>query len=399
VDASLVQCDLTADLPRYRLLETVRHVGLAHLGAAGERDARDAQARWMLGYAGELMTRYRTRDPRTTPALRRELANLQEALTWLAGTGDAARLAAALAAVASATPDPGVTAQLLRLAPAAVHTETDALLATAAGTAAWLNSDTGEAERLLAAALGRLPTGHPQRWTAQAVRIANSMFAGRADLVHTDALGLLEDPHAAPWAIATGLCCKALMDCYGGDPAAGRRWLDAYAQELQADRYEGFVPFTRGELLAGTDPEAALAWYQRSLDCSAAIDQVYTGNIARVARTALLIRLGRTDDAVDACRRTLVAVRAAGMTAQVWTMLRLTAELLAGLGDPQSAAAIVAAADADPYAPVVMGPDRDRQSRLRGTAEAPADAAAFALAALGQAAARQRQAPPHTVGA
>ncbi len=34
VDASLVSCDLTADPPRYRLLETVRHVGLGHLTAA-----------------------------------------------------------------------------------------------------------------------------------------------------------------------------------------------------------------------------------------------------------------------------------------------------------------------------------------------------------------------------
>ena len=44
VDASLVVSDLTADPPRYRLLETVRHVGLAHLGPDREQDARAAHA-------------------------------------------------------------------------------------------------------------------------------------------------------------------------------------------------------------------------------------------------------------------------------------------------------------------------------------------------------------------
>jgi hypothetical protein len=129
-------------------------------------------------------------------------------------------------------------------------------------------------------------------------------------------------------------------------------------------------------------------WYDRSLERTDAIDQVYTGNIARVARTAVLIRLGRHREAVAACRRTIGAVRDVGMIAQLWTILRLTAELLADLGEPEAAARIVAAADADPYAPAVMGPDRDRQACLRAGAPSPAvpgDLAAtaeFALAAL-----------------
>ncbi len=400
VDASLVHCDLTADPPRYRLLETVRHVGLAHLGPDGERAAREAHARWMLGFAADLVRRQRIRSPQTTPALRRELANLQEALTWLAGTDDGALLAALLAAATSGAPDPGVTAQLVRLAPAEVVTEVDALRAMAAGSAQWLDNNLEEAERLIVAALDRLPADHPLRWVMLVVRISVSMFAGRADLVREDALRLLADPHTPSWPRATGLCCAALMDAYGGDPAAGLRWLDTYAAQLRTDHYDGFVPFTRGELLAGTDPEAALACYDRSLERSEAGHQVYTANIARVARAAVLIRLGRRREAVDACRRTLAAVRAAGMTAQVWTMLRLIAELLAGLGEPETAAAILAAADADPFAPAVMGPDRDRQASIRDAVRTPAPAPAgpaetaeFALAALdrqgvGQAAAR-----------
>jgi hypothetical protein len=210
------------------------------------------------------------------------------------------------------------------------------------------------------------------------------MFVGRADLVRADALRLRENRSAPAWTRATGLCCAALMDAYAGDATAGLRWLEAYGKELNADRLDGFVPFTRGELLAGTDPEAALSCYDESLRRTERAGLGYTANIARVARTAVLIRMGRHDEAVEACRRTIVHVRAAGMTAQLWTMLRLTAELLGDLGQTEAAAVLVAAADDDPYAPAVMGPDVERLARLRAevTAEPPEDVAQYALALL-----------------
>jgi hypothetical protein len=170
------------------------------------------------------------------------------------------------------------------------------------------------------------------------------------------------------------------MDAYGGDPEAGRRWLERYADLLNTEHLDGFVPFTRGELLAGSDPERALAWYDRSIAASDRVNLIYTGHIARVARAAALIRLERRDDAVAACRSALEAVRSANMTAQVWTMIRLIAELLDGLGDRETASALVAAADADPMAPAVMGPDRERLAALRDAVSAPAPVGGMAAA-------------------
>ena len=219
------------------------------------------------------------------------------------------------------------------------------------------------------------------------------MFRGEADDVRADALRMRDEPLAAGWLRATALCCAALMDAYGGDAAAGLRRLEAYAEELDVDRLDGFVPFARGELLAGTDPERALSYYDESLRRTEAAGFDYTTNIARVARAAVLIRMGRRDQAIEACRRTIRQVRAAGMTAQLWTILRLTAELLGDLGDATAAALIVAAADSDPYAPAVMGPDRERLARLRAGARdlpaPPADIAAYALELLEQAASKQ----------
>ncbi|MEU4564475.1 BTAD domain-containing putative transcriptional regulator [Actinoplanes sp. NPDC023936] len=378
VDASLVTCDLSAEQPRYRLLETVRHVGIGHLGPDEEGKARAAHARWMLDLAQELVRRGRDRDPWTTPTMRRELANLQEALQWLGDQHDdqhddrdGARMAALLAVINSDAPDPGLTEQLAGWKPDRVETESEILRGLAAGNAEWLRGNLAEADRLLTAVLDRMPGDHPLRWGALVVRISNAMFAGRAADVRADAERMATDPGSPRWARATGICCAALMDVYGGDPDTGLAWLDRYAAHLDTDGLDGFVPFTRGELVAGSAPAEALAWYDRSIAANDRVNQVYGGNVARVARAAVLIRLGRYEEAVTACRETIVAVRNVNMTAQVWTMVRLIAELLAALGDPEAAAALVAAADADPFAPAVMGPDRERLARLRGPATSP----------------------------
>ncbi|MCO8271121.1 hypothetical protein M1L60_11005 [Actinoplanes sp. TRM 88003] len=376
VDASLVVCDVNQDPPRYRLLETVRHVALTH----GNED-RDAHARWMLDFITDLRRRQRVRNPDTTPALRRERGNLQAALAWWEHRDEGARLAAWTAVAGSDAPDPGLTAQLARFRPGRVETESDALRALAAGTSEWLEGRLSEADRLLSAAIGRLPERHALTGAALLLRISNSMFVGRADLVRADAQRLRENAWAPAWTRTTGMCCAALMDAYGGDAAAGLRRLEAYGKELVSDRLDGFVPFTRGELLAGTDPEAALSCYDESLRRTEQAGLGYTANIARVARAAVLIRLGRPAEAVEACRRTIGQVRAAGMTAQLWTMLRLTAELLGSLGCDEPAAVLVAAADDDPYAPAVMGPDVERLARLRApvTGPPPEDIAEYAL--------------------
>ena len=396
VDASLVSSDLTADPPRYRLLETVRHVALAHLGPHGEAEARDAHARWMTEHAAGLLAGQYHRDPASPPAVRRELANLQAALSWLGRDGrwaEGARYAAMVAVATWEDPDPGLTEQLRKLAPERVETTTDALRAMAAGAAAYLASHMRTADRLLTAVLETLPPEHSMRWPALLLRLANAMFEGRVADVHRDARELARQPGAPPWALAQGPCCAALISYYAGDPAEAERWLAEFPP-IGGDA-DGFGAFTRAELLSGTDPQAALHWYELSLARSRGINLTYITNVAMIGRAAALIRLGRHARAAAACREAIVAVRVAGMTAQIWTALRLAAELLAGLGRAEAAAAIVAAADADPLAPAVMGPDVARQARLRRPDARPpggGDLAAAAEYTLAELAAHGEQA-------
>ena len=193
------------------------------------------------------------------------------------------------------------------------------------------------------------------------------MFAGRVDDVHRDARALAADTTAPDWARAQGPCCAALIDHYTGDAGAWH-WIDDYADQLGRDDYSGFVAFTRAELLTVADPEAALTWFDRALAQSALHSHTYIQVIAGIGRASVLIRLGRHPEALAACRRLVVASTEAGMMAQAWTILRLTAELLASLGDPLTAVAVLDAAERNPLAPVVFGPDVRRHEAIRAQA-------------------------------
>ncbi|GAA0799633.1 AfsR/SARP family transcriptional regulator [Spirilliplanes yamanashiensis] len=393
VDASLVLRDPRADPPRYRLLETVRHVGLAHLGAAGEEAAREAHAGWLLAHVTGLVEHKVRRDADVSAALRREMANLQEALGWLTAAGrraETARLAALTAVLVGDDPHPGLVAQLRRLPEPAGPGETEGLLALAAGAGHFIGGGMAEADRLLTVALDTLADDHPLRWAVLLNRCSNAMFTGRVEAVQADGRAVAELRRAPSWAAAMGVCCAALTDAYAGRPDAAQAWLTRYAPQIAAaEHVDGFVPFTRAELAAATDPARALAEYDRALADSARIGQTYFQIITGIGRAAVLIRLGRHPEAVAACRELIAGLRRTGMTAQTWTTLRLTAELLGGLGDAGAAAAVLAAGEADPLAPAVYGPDAERHARLRAAALVPADApaglaqtVAYALAAL-----------------
>ncbi len=87
--------------------------------------------------------------------------------------------------------------------------------------------------------------------------------------------------------------------------------------------------------------------------------------MAAIGRAAALLRTGRRGPAADACRQVIRTLRGGGHVAEVWTTVRLAAELLADLDDPEPAATLLAAADADPLAPTILADERARQRRVR----------------------------------
>ncbi len=388
VEASLVDVDLGADPPRYRALEVVRRVGLDHLDPSARAAARARLRAWMVAHAERTEDLRMARSPLSTVLFRRELANLAAALAVEApaervGLG---RLAAPVSTLVYDDPQVEVLERLRALAPEPATGSLDedqALCSLAAGVAAWIGGETAVAEDLLAAALAVLPIGHPRRWSATFAAMPNAMFTGDVGSVEAMAAELVEDATVPDWAVAVGVGCAALMRLYSGDRAGAERWLADQADLFERSAAtDGFVAFTRGEMAAEPDPLAAVEWYARAARLSDAMGTTYTREIAGIGRAAVLVRQQRTAEAAGACRDVIRSTARIGMWPQVWTTLRITAELLAATGNPVLGLVVLAAADHDPKAPAVMGPDVERLAALRDrlAAALPAPIAAAAEA-------------------
>jgi predicted ATPase/DNA-binding SARP family transcriptional activator len=387
VEASLVDVDLGADPPRYRALEVVRRVGLDHLDAETRADARRRLRAWMLAHVEQTAHLRMARSALSTVLFRRELANLAAALV-VDGPDDRRGLGP-LAVEASTLvyddPQVEILERLRVLDPGPGPLDEDqALCSLAAGVAAWIGGETEPAERLLDAALAVLPPGHPRRWSATFAAMPNAMFTGDVDAVEAMARELRDDPTVPDWAMAVGVGCAALMRLYTGDRPAAEAWIEREADLFaRAAASDGFVAFTHAEMAAEVDPEAAVERYARAARLSDALGTTYTREIAWLGRAAVLVRQGRTAEAAAAVRDVVRSTARIGMWPQVWTILRITAELLVAEGHPGLALTVLTAADHDPKASAVMGPDVERLAAL-------ADAAAAALRPAGAAAARSR---------
>jgi predicted ATPase/DNA-binding SARP family transcriptional activator len=372
VEASLVAADLATDPPRYRLLEIMRRVGHSHLTPDGLADARDAHARWVGHEIAELYRRKLDDGAAAGQRLRREVANTREALAWLIGSDQweaAASIGVMLGLILSDEPYLDLCDQLRRMEPPLhLSGDVDSLRAVAAGVAAWVRGDNRDAERLLTAALAHLPAEHPQRWVGHFVRVMNGVLVGDPAAVEADARRLRDDPEVPSWVAATGVCAAVLINLFQGERERAEQWAVREQRLLdEVSRDDGFVAYTRGELAAAADPPLALTHFEQAWQQCDRQGHTYAREVAGVGRASVLIRLGRHADAVAACRKLLENLRAMGMWPQVWTVLRLTAELLVSLDDPEPAAILLAAADSDRLAPPVLGADRDRQARLWAT--------------------------------
>ncbi|HSI93519.1 MAG TPA: BTAD domain-containing putative transcriptional regulator, partial [Jiangellaceae bacterium] len=370
VDASLIRTDLAQSPPRYYLLETVRHVCRGHLTPPQLEAANLDHASWCRDVAAAIWRAQRQRSAEATPLLRREAANLRHALSW-AAEGErwelAVQIGLPLAFAISDEPDLTLVDALRSLAPAdmADLTETAALRAAAAGVAAWISGEAVVADRLLTAAVGALPAGHEMSWLARFFRMSNRMFIGDVTGVEADALELGQDANAPAWVTAMGVCGAALINEYAGDHEVATRWMDRGAGLIaEVEPIDGFVAFTRAELMASRDPFTALREFDRAYRLCDDRGHTYNREVAAIGRASVLVRLGRYDDAITACRGLIEDLRTLGMWPQLWISLRLAAELLVALGDYETAARILAAGTSDPLAPAVLDTDRERHERL-----------------------------------
>lgn len=364
VESSLVVADLAATPPRYRALEVVRRVGARHLDAQQRLEALEALRAWMQEHVSEVLELQHTRSPEAAVLMRREVDNIAAALVPEGDREAVARLAAITAVHIADQPQPELLDRLAELESAMTgDDEASMLFALAAGTAGWITGS-DRARPLLGLAHAHFTSGHPLLWvTCQSV-VADAMYAGELEVVEELAEVLLADPYAPPHGRANGVACAALLNLFLGRDQAAREWMARERQLLdEVVVSDGFVAYTYAEMSALDDPEEAAGWFRRAIDLSEGRGQLFNIALAGVGLAAVLVRSG-SPSAAAACADAIRTTVRLGVWPQVWTALRVTAELLVDLDEPSLAGTVLSAGDHDPRATEVLGPDRARQQQL-----------------------------------
>ena len=163
----------------------------------------------------------------------------------------------------------------------------------------------------------------------------------------------------------------ALLACFQSDqPAARQHAEQALTAAREAGPVRAFATYTMGEVRLLEDPAAAVEILELAATQAEAGRTAQIAEVARIALVSALVRLGRHDEALRVLPDLLHQLRRRGGWPQLWTSLRILAELLEALGRPRDAALLLASASADPSAPPVTGDDipryRELQRRITG---------------------------------
>lgn len=372
VDASMVLVDHTQDPPRYRILEPMRQMGGRHLNGPSLHSAEQAHTAWMQHHLVAARHAQDQRSPVAARLMRREASNIREALRRAIADEDwhnAGALGIQTALLLVDHPRLDLIDQILLLGRVSsqpdVAGDTKGWCLAAAGTAEWLAGQAEAGVHSCTAAIGLLPDA----WQPRYLRCLGRVFVGDTQGIELDTRALLKHPDSPRWVDATAVCLSVLLHEFHDDHQAAMAILEDHADLLAVvEEVDGFVSYTRGEVLARSDPRQALQAFERAETQCREAGQEYNYRVAQVARASLLVRAG--DPAAAArCADALRGLRDAGMWTQVWMMIRVVAELLLDRGEAMTALDLLRAADADPLSPPVLNLESERLARVRADAE------------------------------
>ncbi len=393
VDASLIAVHGAAEEPRYRLLDFVRSFAGERLAECGLGEgARRAHARWVLSLAEAVARPAGWNRSAAIERLERHRTDVLAAVRWALSCGDpvlAGEITGALRMYSHWRPDGELLALVGEVADdGAVRRSCAAARALAAGAVAAVDGgDLDRAERLAAAALP-LAIGPDERCQALVMLGVVALYRGQHDRSAACWQEVLRVPGVSADHRVDAHTGLGLLGCFSGDEAAAREHADR-ACVVAADASAGsraFAAYTLGERWLLTDREVAVAVLRAAAEQaeSARATQVLT--VARIALLSALTRLGRRDEALKDLPVLLCELLRAGNWPQLWTALRIGAELLEPVGEAETAALVLAAAQAAVSAPAVTGADvarhRELAERIRHRIGGPAADRAAALAAV-----------------
>ena len=373
VESSLVAARETAGGTVYRLLMIVRAFAAERLADAGqEQVARLAHARWISTMV-ETAAREAT-GPGCAAALARvdrNRADVSAAARWALQSGHpglAGRITGALRLCPHWRPDADLIGLISEVArdPGVRRSPAAALALAAGGLAACDMGELAEAERLGAEAL-RHAAGPAERFLALLSLGIATLYRGDHDRSATLWEQIAADPDFPAAHRAEGHASLALLACYRGDPATAREQAAQAriaAEAAGASGYQAFATYAAGEVALLESPETGAELLRAAAAEADSTGATQVVTVARIALVSALTRLGRHGDALALFPPLLHQARREGNWPQLWTALRILAELLVTLGRQETAAVLLAAARESPSAPAVSGEDVERYRQL-----------------------------------
>lgn len=225
---------------------------------------------------------------------------------------------------------------------------------------AFFAAERGELERARRLARAALEMSEdPRAWLTLGVA---AMYAGD----HAESVAWFGRLAEIPQFVGEGSSSLALLACYADDLAAAHEYAEIAlaAGPAGADASHAFARYAAGEVAARTDPDRGAALLAEAAAEADRVGAEQVSRVARVALLALLVRGGRHTDATDLAVRLLHDLQRMGVWPQLWTTVRVVAELLDATGQHHHAAFLLTAADAAPSAPPLIGEDIHHYAEL-----------------------------------
>jgi predicted ATPase/DNA-binding SARP family transcriptional activator len=355
VDASMVMASLEAE-PRYRMLDTLRAFGLDRLIAEGEYDVATARlVRWAADIARWIGETIQTdAEPVADARLRTELGNLRTAWRAARSSGDLEAAVELVLPLHDAMSWRNLTevgnwgAELARADGIVAHPEAPLLLAMAS-EATWMTSgDLDESERLARRGLAVAGDDH--------VRGRLRCLAALADVEHfrgsfESARALLLEAAALPELESFSFAMAALGAAYAGELGVARELNQMATAAATSPTEAGFSRYAAGEISnAAHDWAGAESEYREALALANASGATFLQGVASVGLVTVQAAGGQFVEALTGYRELVTYWEETGAWTQQWTTLRNLADLLAAIGDGESAQLLSAAAARAPEA-------------------------------------------------
>lgn len=368
VEASLLSGRDHRGQLRYRLFGIVRTFAARRLTESGAAtDAHLAHAMWARDVTQEVAGDWpRCDGANLGERLDQRRDEITAALEWTLRfdqLGLAADIAGAVMACLHWTPDTALSELITEVAERVAQAP-DPALAHGVAAGAFFAAERGDLQRARRLAHAALDMTEPPEqpvhaWLALGVA---AFYAGD----HAEASSCFHQLAESPELMGEANTSLALLACYADDLPAAREHitLALAAGPSGSDASHAFARYAAGEVEARTSPERGAALLSQAAAEGDRVAARQVSRVARVALFALLVRAGRHDEAAELGTRLLHDLRRIGAWPQLWTTLRMSAELLAATGNHADAAILLAAADAAVSAPPLVGDDMDRYADL-----------------------------------